>query len=476
MSTVTYLSGHVIPPDLNTTYVHFPLYHIWIALSSHVMAIDIQTTLFLITCPVYVIAIIFLYYLFKQVTVSAQISLLACLLYSIDSTVTFYGAYMVTRAAAYIGFVILLYLLIFREKRSDICNSKNTLFRVLAILMTVYILLVHQVSTPMILSILLLLLCCEWFVGSEKHLRSSFFVFEVVVFLAYWLYVAFDFSNQLGISRIRLDVFQTPIAMESVRPYSPLAFLFNNVDILVFLFFAIVGIGYLLWKQKPAYASVLGLFALITIIFYIPTPLKTLWQIVWFIPLNRLMLFISPFMAIIMGWGLHTMLGYLQRRSSAKIAISTVLLLFIVYCCGATGIIMAEEDPESRISFTSGELDGFDHISSYVPYGSTLYSDYYTSRYFNKRFSEADILGIPFYNSMPIGSVMDLPSYKEAYVIIPYSQFQEYGLIFRKGNELNPEGVPYPYLPSNETVLTLTSNLAQKDKIFSSKFIELYRS
>ncbi len=477
MSTVTYLSGHVIPPDLSAGYAYFPLYHIWIALSSHVLAIGIKPTLFLVTCPVYVMVTVFLYYLFKRVTGNVQISLLACLLYSIDSTVIFYGAYMITRAAAYIGFAILLYLLIFREERYDIYKRKNVLFRAFAILMTIYILLVHQVSTPQILALLLLLLICEWFVGSEKHLQSSFFIFEVVLFLGYWIYVAFDFARSVGETRLNLNLLDTPVVIENLQLYSPFTFLSNSVDTLIFLFFAIIGIGYLFWKQKPAYASVFGLFALLTIILYVPTPIHALWQTMTLLRFDRFMLLISPFMAFTMGWGIYTASGYLQQRIPVRVAGSIVLLLFVVYCCGAAGIITAEDNPELRVSFTSEELIGFDYINSHVPYGSTIHSDYYTSRYFCQGyFSESDVLGLPFYRSGTIWNVIDIPSY-QGFVIIPRNLFMERGLAFSKGSELEPGGGgTYPYLPSNETIPALFNNLAGKDKIYSSEFIELYYS
>ena len=66
-------------PQTDTGYAYFPLYHIWIALSSHVIAIDIKTTLFLITCPVCDGSSFPV--LFKRVTGNVQVALLACLLY-----------------------------------------------------------------------------------------------------------------------------------------------------------------------------------------------------------------------------------------------------------------------------------------------------------------------------------------------------------------------------------------------------------
>lgn len=474
MSTVTYLSGHAIPPDLSIGYAYFPLYHIWIAMSSYVLAIDIKPTLFLIACPVYVMVTIFLYYLFKRAAKNVQISLLACLLYSIDPTVTFYGAYMITRAAAYIGFAILLYTLI--SNSGGNLYKKSMSLRALALLVTVYILLVHQVSTPQILLLLLLLLGCEWFVGSQKHLTNSFLGFEIVLFLAYWFYIAFDFIGYAAKGRFRPIVFDTFVIREPMQSFSPLEFLFSNIDILIFLFFAILGIGYIFWKQKPSYSSVFGLFALLTIGLYVPTPIHAIWQTMTLFRFDRFMLLISPFMAFVMGWGLYSLSKYLQKMVSVKTAGSIIFLLFVVYCCGAVGIITGEDLSASRVSFTSEELDGFDHIYSYVPYGSTILSDRYTSRYFGDvLFSESEDLGLPFYQSKTIHNVTDIQPF-QGFVMIPHRQFIESGLEFSKGSSLDPEGGAYPYLPSNETISILSNNLADKGKIYSSEFIELYHS
>jgi len=53
----------------------------------------------------------------------------------------------------------------------------------------------------------------------------------------------------------------------------------------------------------------------------------------------------------------------------------------------------------------------------------------------------------------------------------------EHGLAFSKGSEIEAGGGgTYPYLPSNETIATLFNNLAGKEKIYSSEFVELYYS
>jgi len=62
----------------------------------------------------------------------------------------------------------------------------------------------------------------------------------------------------------------------------------------IFYFFALIGIGFLLKNYKKNYAAVLGLFALLTLIFYIPNPLNTIWQFKVLFRVDRFMLFVSP--------------------------------------------------------------------------------------------------------------------------------------------------------------------------------------
>jgi hypothetical protein len=268
------------------------------------------------------------------------------------------------------------------------------------------------------------------------------------MFLAYWFYVAFDFSNGVIVSRIRPDVFAAPVVMENLQPYSPFAFLFNNVDMLIFLFFAIVGDKLSILETKTCLC--LGLWAFCSpdnCPLYVPTPIQTLWQTMKLFCFDRFMLLISPFMAFVMGWGLYAVSGYLQKRIPGRAAGSIVLLLFVAYIVAELlGIIMVEETPESRVSFASEELDGFDYIYSHVPYGSTVYSDYYTSRYFSQGyFSESDALRAPLLSKGNYPECCRYPSH-QGFVIIPYSPVLGVrGLAFSKGSELDPgEGGTYP--------------------------------
>src|SRR5690606_26488832 len=104
------------------------------------------------------------------------------------------------------------------------------------------------------------------------------------------------------------------------------------LDKSIFLFFALIGISFLLKNYRNNYASVLGLFALLTLIFYVPNPLNTIWQFKVLFRLDRFMLFVSPFMAFVMGYGLYIFWNYMSKYAPRKVnSAALVVLLFSTF-------------------------------------------------------------------------------------------------------------------------------------------------
>lgn len=472
LSEVTYLSGHVIPEDLSISYAYFPLYHIFISESSYILGLDIKTSLFIVTCIPYVITVIFIYYIFNQIIQNKQISLLACILYSMSSVVVYYGTYMVTRTLAFVGFIILLYLL---YKGAEGKNNK-VVYKVLAILMAVFLILVHQVSMPQIVILLSILLVCEWIINDKKYLKTNFFMLLNVMFLGYWIYMAWLFMKHVIKTHIRPIYFEQPVIKSSIQPGNELSFLVTNIDSFMLVFFALIGIGYILWKGKPKYASVFGLFALVTLILYIPNPLQTLWQTMNLFRFDRFMLFISPFMALVMGWGIYIFYNYLLKKNVSKKICSVIIILMVAGFCFTSVVQQNAKDCEDfpweqhRRYFSNEELQGFNYIFEHVPYGSTLYSDYYTERFFSQReFSKSKNLGLPFYSSRRIPSVNDISECK-GYITIRDKEFSNAGLRF--GHVASIE----LYAPTDENKQQLYNNLQKRDTIYSSYAVDIYQS
>ena len=309
LSEVTAMSGQTIPTSLSD-YAYFPLYHVLIAEASELLNISTKTSLFLVTAPIYAITIIFLYYLFNYITNNRQISLLSCVLFSVSSVVLYYGTNVITRTMAFIMFVVLLYLIYSVNFKKDKISLKT-----LSVIVAVFLTLVHNVSLPQLVILLILLFASEYIIGNGSYISKPFFILLNVTFIAYWFFVAYTFVQRSLAPRLQsqfLDSIVLTAGGAEVLQESLIS-LIGLLDKSIFLFFALIGIGFLLKNYKSNYASVLGLFALLTLIFYIPNPLNTIWQLKVLFRVDRFMLFVSPFMAFVMGYGLYIFWNYMAK-------------------------------------------------------------------------------------------------------------------------------------------------------------------
>jgi len=479
ISEVTALTGKIIPTSLSD-YAYFPLYHVFIAEASEILNISIKNSLFLVTAPVYIITIIFLYYLFNYITNNRQISLLSCVLFSVSSTVLYYGANVITRTMAFIMFIVLLYLIYSVNFKRDKLSLKT-----LSVIVAVFLTLVHNVSLPQLVLLLIVLLASEYTIGNNSYISKPFFILLNVIFSAYWFFVAYVFVQRSLAPRLQsqfldsivLTTGGSEVLQESVTD------LLGLMDKSVFLFFALIGIGFLLKNYKKNYAAVLGLFALLTLIFYIPNPLNTIWQFKVLFRVDRFMLFVSPFMAFVMGYGLYIFWNYMVKYSSKKsnsallviLLFSIFVLVSSIYSISDSGCLGQEAKHEY---FTSEELSGFNHIFKYVPVNSStksVYTDYYASRFFYVPLipSKSMELNISSYDNYRIGDVNKLPEYK-GYIVLRTREFLRSGLYFGSEESTLKDTANYFYqgLPKNE--LELENNLKGLDKIYSNPSTDIY--
>lgn len=474
-SEVTYLSGHIIPEDLSLGYTYFPLYHILIAESSYLIGLDIKTSLFVVTCIPYVMTVFFIYYSFNRIIQNKQISLLTCLLYSTSSTVIFYGFYMITRTMAFVGFIVLLYL--FYKGAED--KRNKIIYRALAILMAIFLILIHQVSIVQIVILLSTLFVCEWIVNDKRYLSHNFFMLLNVMFLGYWIHIAWLFATRAIESRIQPHYFEHIILAPTTQYENVWTIIRTYTNLYILIFFTLIGIGYVLWRGKPKYTSVFGLFAMMLLVLYIPNPLHVLWQTMTLFRFDRFMLLLSPFMALVMGWGVYVFYNYLLKRNIPKKICSMIIILLVV---GFVFTSLVPQDCASdckdlpwkthRQYFNHKELQGFNYIFDHVPFGSRLYSDYYAWRYFVQvEFNETDELNLPFYVGTGIHHVEDLPKYK-GYIIIRDEEYSDVGLFFDVGFKI-PQ---YLHTPIDENRQRLYNHLQKKDKIYSNYAVDIYYS
>lgn len=476
LSEVTAMSGRTIPTSLSD-YAYFPLYHVFIAEASELLHISIKNSLFLVTAPIYAITIVFLYYLFNYITNNRQISLLSCVLFSASSVVLYYGTNVITRTMAFIMFIILLYLVYSVNFKDDKLSLK-----VLSVIVAVFLTLVHNVSLPQLVLLLILLLASEYMIGNGSYISKPFFILLNVIFTAYWFFIAYIFVQRSLAPRLQSQ-FLDSIVLTAGGAEVLQESLINLVGLLdksIFLFFALIGIGFLLKNYRKNYASVLGLFALLTLIFYVPNPLNTIWQFKILFRVDRFMLFVSPFMAFVMGYGLYIFWNYMAKYSPRKInSALLVILLFSTFVFVSSVFSIGDSDVLGQGAkheyFTSEELSGFEHVFKYVPTDSSIYTDYYSSRFFYLPLIPATSaeMNISSYDNYRIGDVNKLPQYK-GYVVLRTKEFLRSGLYFGSEESTLRDTSNYFYQGLPENKLELESNLAGLDKIYSSSSIDIF--
>ncbi|MGM0771045.1 MAG: hypothetical protein ACQESU_05495 [Halobacteriota archaeon] len=463
-ANITYLSGHTIPVSYSTLYANFPLYHILISESSYLLGLDLKTALFMVSIPFYVALIGFVYKFFTLTTRDSRISLLTCLIYSVTSVVIFYGAYAITRAAAYIGFLTMIYLIYMGYGQ-----KKAAIYRTLAIFVGIFIILVHQVSIIQMAVLILILMVCERIASNKIYISNNYFLLLNVTFVGYWIYGAYAFTQSLIESHIRPEYMETPVVRSTVQAGNEWSFLASHIDSSIFLFFALIGIGYLLWNKNKGYARVFSLFALSTLVLYTPNPIQLLWQSMDLFRFDRFMLMLAPFMAFVMSAGILTLIYYMASKNiKMRSAFMIVLILFSIF--SFYSIISNAEDSNyfksdtNRKHFIEEELIGYDHVTGHVPFGSTIYADYETSRYFTQEeYEESDALGLPYYESDIINAYEGIPDY-EGYILIREKQFLDTKLSFEEGD----------YFPTSENQIQLNVYEQRNNKIYSNNAVELY--
>jgi hypothetical protein len=469
-------SGQIIPASLSD-YAYFPLYHILVAEASELFNTSTKTSLFLITAPIYAITIIFLYYLFNFITNNRQISLLSCLLFSASSIVLYYGANVITRTMAFIMFVILIYLIFSVNFKKDKLSLK-----ILSVIVMIFLTLVHNVSFPQIVILLFVLFVSEYMIGDRKYISKSFFVLFNVTFVSYWFYVAYLFVQRSLTPRLQSQRWDSMVLTAGGAEVlqEGLISLIGLLDKSIFLFFALIGIGFLLKNYKNNYASVLGLFAFLTLILYIPNPLNTIWQLNVLFRVDRFMLLVSPFMAFVMGYGMYIFWNYISKYLPKKpnlfivifLLFSIFVLISSIYSIGDSSLLGQNAEHQY---FTFDELRGFEHIFNYSPVNSSIYTDYYTTRFFYLPLiphTSAEMNFAP-YNDNRIGDINKIKQYR-GYTVIRTREFLRSGLYFGSGGSTRKETPNYFFKGVPKNKLELERNLAALSKVYSNPSIDIF--
>ena len=467
LSTVTFLSGHIIPVDLDYSYAWFPLYHIFIAEGTNLLGIDVKTAFILLTSLSFIVLIWVVYLLFFQITRNAQTSLLICLFFSTTPVVITYSTYVVTRVMAVFGFIFFLYL---AHKR--IHTSKWRSFTVLIILFSLYLILVHQVSIIQITVLLILFAGLEILINDYYAIKTKIIAFIIVTSTTYWLFTSFFLTSILLQTVDSATIPKLSETMSQINPGNEFIFLENNITTAIIIFFVISGTGYLCWAYKSKYPAVIGLFALITSPLYFPSPLTASAMAMITFRIDRFGLLISPFIAGVLAIGLLVLLVAMARNTYAKkIAIVVGVLLFSYLCFSALTVENASDSldispHESRTYFTEPEIQAFGFLPAFAPPNSTISSDKFAFRMFEKRwFSETTSLGLPSFDPTNKLQSTDIFTYEDGYFILRDEELKRSGLKFE------PMSLDYAELltPTDDILFKFSNMSLTSQKIYDNR-------
>lgn len=462
-------SGRLLPESM-FLYSKFPLYHLLVAVSSHITNLDVTSSLFLVTAPVFVIVLLFIYKLFYLVSNNKQISLLSCLVYSWSSTILFHGTYMVTRVLAFVFFVILFYLH-YRINTSH--TATNIYFKFFIILFTLSIVLAHQVSAAQIGILFIMFLIIEYLSHDHGYMSTTSVVYFNVFFISYWIYWAYDFTSEVIGQRLRSLIANNLIIQYNVNSISQndnlLNLLFSNLDIYISLFFALIGVKYLVLYQRSKFKAAFGIFSLACFMFYFPSPLKLFWNTMDLLQFDRLTLFVFPFISLSIGVGIYIVIKSLfnnKYRTLCCIAIFLIPLFFSfvsIINSNTNSNFLYDSGPRSY--FIQPEIDGFNYLDRYASSESYVFSDYFSQRYLRALTSKNYLC----FNHLNSSEVKYSTNYSRGYFYIRDEAFETEGLYF---------GIPgtkeiYDFSLS-EYQNNSNNEMFLNNKIYSNTYANLY--
>jgi hypothetical protein len=465
------LSGHIIPVDLDYSYAWFPLYHIFIAEGTYLFGIDTKTVFIILTSVSFILLVWVVYLLFNHLLKNSQTSLLICLIFSTTPVVISYSTYVVTRTMAFIGFIIFLFL-----AHKQIQTSKWRSFSILTILFSLYLILVHQVSIIQMILLLFVFVLLEILINDFFAIKTKIIAFIIVTFTTYWLFTSFFFTSVIVQTADSATIPELSQLRSQIQAGSEYIFLQNNIHIAILIFLTILGVGYLCWAYNSKYPAVIGLFVLITIPLFFPSPITASRFAMLTFRTDRFSLLVSPFFACAIAIGFLVLLFILHdNKYTRKIALVSGVLIFSYLCFSALTLDNAADSKDlplqtGRVYFTESELTAFNFVPQFIEFNSSISSDKYSSRMFEKRFfSQTMALNLPSYYSTSAFLSTDPFVYETGFFILRNQELEENGLgFFSRTAEYGETFKPTPDVLNKFSNLTFTSQ-----KIYDSQKVTI---
>ncbi len=244
--TQTIIKGGVIPDG--TPYSFFPVFHTLLASTSLTSGISYESAAIVLSGTGQIaLNVIFIFLIGHHITKNAQISLLAALLVVLASNHIQMSVNFIPNSLASIFIPIIIFLILKMN-----VNRSLMMLAVLHLFMVVTV-LTHTVTALCVSFILSIgYLALRFYICHipEKRLRLSAEIplFFNITMLSWWTFVAGNIGVFIGFFRGSQDI--NPVTVLNITNVAQWEQLFNNLGMLLFFAFAIIGILYMISDDK----------------------------------------------------------------------------------------------------------------------------------------------------------------------------------------------------------------------------------
>jgi hypothetical protein len=472
--------GHTLPLDYSSAYTFYPVSHLITVISSELLNINIESAFYLTTGLIFSFSILFLYALFRFISMQ-KIALLACLLYCSSGSLIFYGLYMTPRSMAFILYLLLLFLII----KMNFEDTNKYKYFILSLLICIALIFVHHASDFQILPIFLLFFISLAFFNILKGTHKKLIYIPILIFgvlvIVHWFYIAQTFSISLmeyakrvlesDATGLSSTYFQQSLVIQKSLFEENISFIVSYGPIIILFLFVFLGIGIICKQNANKKLLVFGVLAFLSTPFWAPSMIGQLNIFVGFV-FDRIILFSSPFIMLIFGYGLYNSITYSNQRKNVYI-ISIIAILFLIYTFFSLGTIPFY-DYEIQISPGIGNFDRFsfnendfgfmNFADHFISSGSTIISDYFVARYYEGKsyFMGIDNYDIKYYQHEDLGNLKNLESEK-GYIIFREEYLEK--------EEIMTNNTSFPPFEKNQA---LEDNSNIFEKIYSSNSNMIY--
>lgn len=405
-------SSNTLPADIAGAYFFFRLYHIYIACGTLLSGLDVHAAAYLFHIPFAIISSLFVYYISKHLSKSLRVSELATFSFLMIPAVMHYMLCIMPSVFAAMSFLVILYLFLM-----DTNKMNPTIRLVLAGIFTLYMTLVHHMTLPlafffMAIIIISAVLYKHEFSKTERGMIILFYTIPILYFLYTYL------SSTISTLMIRLF---SPVeagmqsTFISITETWNISFWINSSVSAIMIVLLYSMIYYFSQKsngKKYPYLIILPMTVLL-LIFFIPGIVDISTQVVNMFLILRWRLVLAPIFAIGLGIGICSLLNLIYTKTK-KTTCSLILIVFLCILFILSSAVILQSDTNSafdnsfldstdRQYFDSDDLKMYGFVASSIPSGSSILTDYSTSKYYSTN-AGMELYNQPYY-SYPLGLI-----------------------------------------------------------------------